>query len=89
MIMTITGAKKWLGEKLDRPGPISERTWGLLRGQGVPVGRIGNMEFCSADALEAWLEAKASTPSAVLLAVDVAAEPLLSRRRGRPRKTND
>lgn len=89
-ILTIKGARKWLGEVLKRKGPVSGRTWKGMVDQGLPVGQIAGSPFISTDAVTAWLEARAGLP--------LASAPMPSqsaghgvvrtppRPRGRPRK---
>lgn len=81
-VLKIQAARKWLGELLDRPGPISPKTWRGMVDQGLPVGLIAGSPFVSTEAVEAWLEARAGLP--------LASTPMPTspgpRRRGRPRK---
>jgi hypothetical protein len=62
MILNLQQTRHWLGRQLGRIGPVSEKTWRVLRAQGIPVGNIGDSEFCSTEALEKWLEEMAATP---------------------------
>lgn len=81
-VLNIQAARKWLGELLDRPGPVSPKTWKGMVDQGLPVGLIAGSPFISTEAVKAWLEARAGLP--------LASAPMPTnagpRRRGRPRK---
>jgi hypothetical protein len=90
-VLNISTARKWLGELLGRPGPISGRTWRALVDQGLPVGLIGQSPFVNTQAIELWLEERAglplaSYPTPTPTPRNVAAP---ARRRGRPRKHVD
>jgi hypothetical protein len=88
-ILNMDKSRAYIGKAMGREKPISERTWALLREQGVPVGRIGNSEFCSSEALDKWLEARAATPFQASMnpvpTPNVPAGPQ-PQRRGRPKK---
>lgn len=89
-ILNIQAARKWLGEVLQRTGPVSGRTWKGMIDQGLPVGQIAGSPFISTDAVTAWLEARAGLPLASApmptRAVKQAAIRTPPRPRGRPKK---
>lgn len=63
-ILNIKAAKAWIGELLQRSGPVTGKTWRGMVDQGLPVGLIGGSSFISTDAVLAWLEARAGLPLA-------------------------
>lgn len=89
-ILNIQSAKAWIGELLQRPGPVSGKTWRGMVDQGLPVGLIAGSPFVSTEAVEAWLETRAGLPLAsspmTTQATHRAAPPAAKRGRGRPRK---
>jgi hypothetical protein len=82
VILTMTEAKAWLGDRLKRRGPVSEATFAILRAQGLPIGMIGGRPYLSTEAVEPWLEWMAGlgmTASTPISATE-------RRKPGRPRK---
>lgn len=90
-ILNIQAARKWLGEVLQRTGPVSGRTWRGMVDQGLPVGQIAGSPFISTDAVTAWLEARAGLPLASAPMPSQSARQGVVRTsprpRGRPRKS--
>ena len=101
MILTIRKTREWLGARLGRRGPVSDATWRQLCDQGLPVGLIGSTPYCSTEAIDAWLELRASQPelnggvapgylrrgyAASTVKPRPSPAPEAKRRRGRPRK---
>lgn len=88
-ILNIKAARKWLGELLQRSGPITPRTWRGMVDQGLPIGLIGGAPFVSTEAVEAWLEARAGLPlshSPMPIQVTRPSNVATQRRVGRPKK---
>ena len=90
-ILNIKGARKFVGELLGRPSPISPRMWQGMVDQGLPVGLIAGCRYISTETLQAWLESRvglplASSPMAPQATRRVVA-PTHRRPRGRPKKT--
>lgn len=89
-ILNIQAARKWLGEVLQRTGPVSGRTWRGMVDQGLPVGQIAGSPFISTDAVTAWLEARAGLPLSSAPMPSQSARQGVARTpprpRGRPRK---
>lgn len=86
-VLNIREGRKWLGELLQRTGPISPRTWRGMVDQGLPVGLIGGAPFISTDAVLTWLEARAGLPLASAPLPTIPSRTVPSGRRpGRPRK---
>lgn len=86
MTMTSGPAREWLGKRLGRRGPVSEKTWRRLRLEGLPVIRIGNTLLCTEEGLEAWLTSAANNPTLVAPPSQPPQETGLKRKPGRPRK---
>ena len=90
-ILNIKGARKFVGELLGRPGPISPKMWQGMVDQGLPVGLISGSRYITTDALQAWLESRAGLPLAsspmTTQATRRAAAPVPRRPSGRPKKS--
>ena len=92
-ILNIQAARAWVGDLLNRRGPVSPRTWRGMVDQGLPVGSIAGSPFVSTEAVQAWLESRAGLPLASSPMTSQATRrvvaPAAQRGRGRPRKNSE
>ena len=91
--LNIGAARAWLGDLLNRRGPISSKTWRGMIDQGMPIGSIAGSKMISTDAVQAWIDSRIGLPVASSpmshQGTSRTEAPAVRRGRGRPKKSSE